>query len=55
MARNRRSSEKKSLADRARELWEKVGSWADELLPQPEPELVPVPVRNPRPDPRMRR
>jgi len=39
----------KDLADRARDLWERLSGWVDELVGAPEPELVPIPVPVRRP------
>jgi len=39
----------KSLTDRAKDLWDRLSGWVDELVGAREPELVPVPVPVRRP------
>ena len=46
------AGDQKNWTERLRELWERLGEAVDGLMGEPQPELVPIPVRNRRPDPR---
>lgn len=51
------SDPRRSLKDRIRDAADRFGEWLDEVFPppEPEPELVPIPVRRNPPGTRRRR